>query len=119
MVNNKNRTGSIYYDKKDKRFRCTYYIKDKDSLVETRKTKSFISEQEAKAFLTTIQCQQSNDIYIKNNGIPLNQLMRALAKRKLDMNVIKETQYNRILSAIKKLEKEPFTKKKYRRYIKR
>ena len=111
MVNNKNRTGSIYYDKKDKRFRCTYYIKDKDSLVETRKTKSFISEQEAKAFLTTIQCQQSNDIYIKNNGIPLNQLMRALAKRKLDMNVIKETQYNRILSAIKKLEKEPFTKK--------
>ena len=111
MVNNKNRTGSIYYDKKDKRFRCTYYIKDKDSLVETRKTKSFVSEQEAKAFLTTIQCQQSNDIYIKNNGIPLNQLMRALAKRKLDMNVIKETQYNRILSAIKKLEKEPFTKK--------
>lgn len=111
MVNNKNRTGSIYYDKKDKRFRCTYYIKDKDSLVETRKTKSFISEQEAKAFLTTIQCQQSNDIYIKNNGIPLNQLMRALAKRKIDMNVIKETQYNRILSAIKKLEKEPFTKK--------
>ena len=111
MVNNKNRTGSIYYDKKDKRFRCTYYIKDKDSLVETRKTKSFISEQEAKAFLTTIQCQQSNDIYIKNNGIPLNQLMRALAKRKLDMNVIKETQYNRILSDIKKLEKEPFTKK--------
>lgn len=111
MVNNKNRTGSIYYDKKDKRFRCTYYIKDKDSLVETRKTKSFISEQEAKAFLTTIQCQQSNDIYIKNNGISLNQLMRALAKRKLDMNVIKETQYNRILSAIKKLEKEPFTKK--------
>lgn len=110
MVNNKNRTGSIYYDKKDKRFRCTYYIKDKDSLVETRKTKSFISEQEAKAFLTTIQCQQSNDIYIKNNGIPLNQLMRALAKRKLDMNVIKETQYTRILSAIKKLEKEPFTK---------
>ena len=111
MVNNKNRTGSIYYDKKDKRFRCTYYIKDKDSLVEIRKTKSFISEQEAKAFLTTIQCQQSNDIYIKNNGIPLNQLMRALAKRKLDMNVIKETQYNRILSAIKKLGKEPFTKK--------
>lgn len=111
MVNNKNRTGSIYYDKKDKRFRCTYYIKDKDGLVETRKTKSFISEQEAKAFLTTIQCQQSNDIYIKNNGIPLNQLMRALAKRKIDMNVIKETQYNRILSAIKKLEKEPFTKK--------
>lgn len=111
MVNNKNRIGSIYYDKKDKRFRFTYYIKEKNNLEETRKTKSFLTEQEAKDFLKTIQCQKGNDIYIKNNGIPLNQLMRALAKRKLDMNVIKETQYTRIVSAIKKLEKEPFTKR--------
>ena len=111
MVNNKNKTGSIYYDKRDERYRCTYYIKDKNSLVDIRKTKSFLSEKEAKDFLNTIQCQRGNDLYIKNNGIPLNQLMRALAKRKLDMNVIKETQYNRILSAIKKLEKESFTKK--------
>ncbi len=111
MASNKNKNGSIYYDKRDKRFRCTYYTKDNNSLVETRKTKSFLSEQEAKDFLSTIQCQKGNDLYIKNNGIPLNQLMRALAKRKLDMNVIKETQYNRIISAIIKLEKEPFTKK--------
>ena len=107
----KEKNGSIYYDKKDKKFRCTYYTKDKNSLVETRKTKSFLSEQEAKDFLSTIQCQKGNDLYIKNNGIPLNQLMRALAKRKLDMNVIKETQYNRIISAIQRLEKEPFTQK--------
>ena len=111
MKNSKNKTGSIYYDKKDKRFRCIYYIKEKNNLEETRKTKSFLTEKEAKDFLKTIECQKGNDIYIKNNGIPLNQLMRALAKRKLDMNIIKETQYSRILSAIKKLEKEPFTKK--------
>lgn len=111
MKNSKNKTGSIYYDKKDKRFRCIYYIKEKNNLEETRKTKSFLTEKEAKDFLKTIQCQKGNDIYIKNNGIPLNQLMRALAKRKLDMNIIKDTQYNRILSAIKKLEQEPFTKK--------
>ena len=111
MNNKKEKIGSIYYDKRDKRYRCTYYIKDKNSLVDIRKTKSFLSEKEAKDFLNTIQCQRGNDLYIKNNGIPLNQLMRALAKRKLDMNVIKETQYTRIISAIKKLEKEPFTKK--------
>lgn len=111
MSNKKEKIGSIYYDKKGKKFRCTYYLKDKNNLTEMRKTKSFTSEQEAKAFLNTIQCQKGNDIYIKNNGIPLNQLMRAIAKRKLDMNVIKEIQYNRILSAIKKLETETFTKK--------
>ena len=111
MKSSKNITGSIYYDKKDKRFRCIYYIKEKNNLEETRKTKSFLTEKEAKDFLKTIECQKGNDIYIKNNGIPLNQLMRALAKRKLDMNIIKDTQYNRILSAIKKLEQEPFTKK--------
>lgn len=107
----KNKNGSIYYDKRDKKFRCTYYIKNGLDLIETRKTKSFSTEQEARAFLSTIQCQQGNDLYIKNNGIPLNQLMRALAKRKIDMNIIKETQHSRILSAIKKLEKEPFTHK--------
>lgn len=85
--------------------------KEKNNLEETRKTKSFLTEKEAKDFLKTIECQKGNDIYIKNNGIPLNQLMRALAKKKLDMNIIKDTQYNRILSAIKKLEQEPFTKK--------
>ena len=111
MKSSKNKTGSVYYDKNAKKFRCIYYVKENDTLNEIRKTKSFSTEQEAKAFFKTIQCQKGNDIYIKNNGIPLNQLMRALAKRKLDMNIIKETQYSRILSAIKKLEKEPFTKK--------
>ncbi len=109
MSNNK--TGSIYYDKNAKKFRCIYYVKEKNNLEEKRKTKSFNTEEEAKEFFKTIQCQKGNEIYIKNNGIPLNQLMRALAKRKLDMNVVKETQYNRILASIKKLEKEPFTKK--------
>lgn len=112
MANNKkDKIGSIYYDKKDKKFRCTYYVTDTNTLVEMRKTKSFLSEEEAKDFLKTIQCQKGNELYIKNNGIALNLLMRAIAKRKLDMNIIKETQYNRILSAIKKLEETAFTKK--------
>lgn len=111
MNNKKNKNGSIFYDKKDKKWKCAYYKIDNNSMVEKRKTKSFITEQEAKDFLGAIQCQQGNDLYIKNNGIPLNQLMRALAKRRLDLNIIKDTQYSRILASIKKLEQAPFTQK--------
>lgn len=105
----KNKTGTIYYAKKDNRFRCTYYIIDKKTGEEVRKSKSFANEKEAIDFLNTLQCQKGNTLFDKNNGIPLNQLMRALAKRKLDMNIIKETQYSRIISAIKKLEENPIT----------
>lgn len=111
MRSSKNKIGSIYFDKNIKKFRCTYYIKEKDSIVETRKTKSFNTENEAKNFLKSIQCQRGNDIYIQNNGIPLNELMKSLAKRKIDMNTIRKSQYSRILASIRRLEKEPFTKK--------
>ena len=112
MANNKKeKIGSIYYDKKDNRFRCTYYITDKDTLVETRKSKSFLTEQEAKDFLTNIQCQKGSELYIKNNGIPLNQLLRNLAERKLDSNTIKEGQYTRLLYSIQNIEKSPMAYK--------
>ena len=111
MRSSKNKVGSIYFDKNIKKFRCIYYIKEKDSIVETRKTKSFNTENEAKNFLKSIQCQRGNDIYIQNNGIPLNELMKSLAKRKIDMNTIRKSQYSRILASIRRLEKEPFTKK--------
>lgn len=111
MRSSKNKVGSIYFDKNIKKFRCIYYIKEKGSIVETRKTKSFNTENEAKNFLKSIQCQRGNDIYIQNNGIPLNELMKSLAKRKIDMNTIKKSQYTRILASIRRLEKEPFTKK--------
>ena len=67
MVNNKNKNGSIYYDKNAKKFRCIFYIKEKNNSEEKRKTKSFNTEQEAKEFLSTLQCQKGNDIYVKNN----------------------------------------------------
>lgn len=38
--------------------------------------------------------------------------MRALANRKIALNMIKATQYNRIMASIEKLEKEAFTHKK-------
>ncbi len=107
----KQKIGSIYYDKKDKKFRCTYYTLDKKTLVETRKTKSFLTEQEAQEFLNAIQCQKGNELFIKNNGIPLNLLMRANAEKKLKMNFIEERQYSRILDTITCIEKCPTTRK--------
>lgn len=109
--NKKQKIGSIYYDKRDKRFRCTYYITNADTLEEVRKTKSFLTELEAKKFLSTIQCQKGNELFVKNNGIPLNELMKLTAKRKLDMNLIKERQYKRILETISSIEKSPLAKK--------
>ncbi len=112
MSNNKiNKTGSIFYDKKDKRFKCAYYITDKDTQNEIRKTKSFLTEQEAKEFLTSIQYQKGNDLFIKNNGIPLNQLMRENVERKLELNLIGERTYGRLLKSIRQLEKSPMTHK--------
>ncbi len=107
----KEKVGSIYYDKNRKSWRCTYYIYEKDTQKETRKTKSFLTEQEAKDFLTSIQYQKGNELFIKNNGIPLNQLMRENLQRKLDMNLIGDRSYIRIMESIKKIEKSPMSKK--------
>jgi len=107
----KEKTGSIYYDKNRKNWRCIYYIYAKNTQEETRKTKSFSTEQEAKDFLTSIQYQKGNELFIKNNGIPLNQLMRENVKRKLEMNVVSERSYTRIMESIKIIEKSPMSKK--------
>lgn len=106
MANNKkDKIGSIYYDKKDKKWKCNYYIFDNEKSIEKRKYKSFDTEKEAQDFLTSIQYQKGNDLFIKNNGIPLNQLMRENAKKKLDLNLIGERTYARILETIKTIEK--------------
>lgn len=110
-MNNDIKVGSIYFDKRINRYRCTYYTIDNESLVETRKTKSFHTEKEAQDFLTTIQCQKGNEIYLKHNGIPLNLLMRGNAQKKREMNLIEERQYSRILDTITAIEKAPAMKK--------
>ena len=107
MRNNKDNTGSVYFDKSKKKWKCSYYIYENDTFNENRKTKTFNTEQEAKEFLTSIQYQKGNDLFIKNNGIPLNQLMRENAKKKLELNLIGERTYSRILETIKTIEKNP------------
>ncbi|MFQ8661364.1 MAG: tyrosine-type recombinase/integrase [Clostridia bacterium] len=109
MSNKKEKIGSIYYDKKDKKWKSTYYILDKESMKEKRKYKSFSTEKEAQDFLTSIQYQKGNDLFIQNNGIPLNKLMRENAIKKLDMNLIGERTYSRIIETIKKIEETPLS----------
>ena len=104
--------GSVYFDKSRNRYIAQYYLIDPKTHLEKRIKKSFEKEQDAKDFLNTMQYQKGNEIFIKNNGIPLNQLMRSIVKRKLDMNVISETQYSRVLSTITVIEKSPMVKKK-------
>ena len=49
MANNrKEKIGSVYYDKKDKKWKCTYYIFEQE--IEKRKYKSFSTEEDAKNF---------------------------------------------------------------------
>lgn len=107
MRNNKDKTGSVYFDKSKKKWKCSYYVYENDTFNENRRTKTFNTEQEAKEFLTSIQYQKGNDLFIKNNGIPLNQLMRENAKKKLELNLIGERTYSRILETIRTIEKNP------------
>ena len=110
--NGSQKLGSIYFDDKRQRYIAQYYVIDKETHNEKRLKKSFMSEEEAKDFLNTMQYQKGNEIFIKNNGIPLNQLMRSIQKRKLDMNVISETQYARVLKTIAVIEKSTMVKQK-------
>jgi integrase len=107
----KNKNGSVYFDNHRKKWRCIYYIYENDTFKEIRKTKSFTTEKDAQDFLTSIQYQKGNDLFIKNNGIPLNQLMRENAQKKLDLNLIGERTYARIIETIKKIEESPMSEK--------
>ena len=107
-----NKIGSVYYDKRKKGWIATYYLKDFENNKEIRKNKMFKTEDDAKGFLASIQYQKGNEIFIKNNGIPLNLLMRSILQRKLDMNLISENQYARVLKTINLLEKNSLLNKK-------
>ena len=100
-----NKSGSVFFNKSKNKWFVSYYIIDSNTHVEVRKQKTVKSEEEGKQFLSSLQYQKGNEIFIKNNGIPLSQLMRSNLQRKLDMNLIKERQYSRVLKTIQVIEK--------------
>lgn len=107
-----NKIGSVYYDKTKNRWVVAYYVFDKNTNKEIRKRKVVKTEEEGKQFLSSLQYQKGNEIFIENNGIPLGQLMRSNIQRKLDMNLITETQYARVLKTIQVIEKNDICKRK-------
>ena len=105
MKKKKKKIGSIYYENTRDRWKCAYYVYDKEKKVEVRKVKTYRTETEAQEFLEQLQYQRNNEMYIKYNGIPLNELMKANVKRKFDTNLIGEGQYARLMRTIKTIEK--------------
>ena len=105
------KNGSVYYAKSRKSWVVEYFLYDKELGKEVAKHKSVKSENEGKEFLANLQYQKGNELFIENNGIPLNQLMRMNLKRKYDMNLITETQFARVEKTIIALEKNDFVKK--------
>ncbi len=104
--------GSVYYEKRRKKWISQYYDIDIKTGKSIRKSKSFALEQEAKDYLDSIMYQKGNPLYIKNNGIPLNELMRANAQRKFDANLISENQFGRIIKTIELIETSALSHKK-------
>ena len=120
-----NKGGYVFYDKTKSRWKVQYYILDSKTQKEKCCTKSSTNEKEAKDYFSSIQCQKGNELFIKNNGIPLNELMRANLKRKFDMNLLGETQFSRVTKTIEKLEQnelfhrkiEDLTSEEIQRYL--
>ena len=98
-------TGSLYFDNTKKKWLVQRYIIDYETGKSIRKIKFFSSEEEGKKYLSTLMYQKENPLYIKNNGIPINELMRVNLQKKLDMNLIKERQFTRTEQTIKVIEK--------------
>lgn len=106
------KTGSVFFNKSKGKWFCEYYVIDKDTHKEVVKQKTVSNEEEGKQFLSSLQYQKGNEIFIKNNGIPLGKLMRSNVQRKLDMNLISENQYARVLKTIQIIEKNDIADKK-------
>ena len=107
-----NKTGSVFFNKSKGKWFCQYYVLDNNTHKEIKKQKTVKNEEEGKQFLSSLQYQKGNEIFIKNNGIPLGQLMRSNIQRKLDMNLISENQYARVLKTIQVIEKSNIANKK-------
>lgn len=106
------KVGSVFFNKSKGKWFCQYYVFDKITHKEVAKQKTVKNEEEGKKFLTSLQYQKGNELFIENNGIPLGQLMRLNLQKKLDMNLISENQYARVINTIKVIEKNDIVNKK-------
>lgn len=111
MATKQNQNGSIYYEKDRNRWRCRYQVIDSETSKIKYKTKIFSTEKEAQEFFSTLQYQKGNTLYVQNNGIPLNLLIRSILERKFDTGIITERTYARTMETITAMEKCDILKK--------
>lgn len=103
--------GTIFYEKSRNRWRCKYEVLDPETSKFKMKSKMFLTEKEAQDFFSTLQYQKGNTLYAKNNGIPLNLLIRSLLERKLETGLVGERTYARTMETIVAMEKCELIKK--------
>ena len=72
------------------------------------KTKTFESKEDAEEFLKQLNYRRENPIYIKNNGIPLFDLMLTNLDNKKNANLISQAQYDRVKRSLDVIKKAPF-----------
>lgn len=104
--------GSIYFDKNKNRWVAQYYEFDYEKNKRVRRTKFLKTEEEARKKLESIMYQKNNSLFIEHNGIPLIELMKSIAKRKLDSNLISTGQFARINKTINTISKSNIANKK-------
>lgn len=106
-----NEDGNIFFDKRDKNWRCQYKIINPLTLEVKRKSKSFKTEEDAKKFLSTLKYQKEDTLYKENNGLPLNLVIKSNIEKKLDLGLIGGNQYNRLNRTLATIEKWDLARK--------
>ena len=72
-----------------------------------KKRKNLPSKEEAEQFLKELNYRRENPIYIKNNGIPLFDLMLTNLDNKKNANLISQAQYDRVKRSLNVIKKHP------------
>lgn len=107
----KHECGKAYYNKSRKNWFAPYTTIDEKTGREVLHKKSFPTEEEANQFLVELEYKKNSSIYVKHNGIPLNELMKSINERKLKFNKLREQQYGKNARIIEAIEKLPIGKK--------
>lgn len=74
-INSGNGNGSIHFRNDRKKWVAQYLEYDVMKDRNVKKKKTFATKEEAEIFLKQLNYRRENPLYIKNNGIPLYDLM--------------------------------------------
>ena len=107
----KHECGKAYYNKSRKNWFAPYTTIDEKTGREVLHKKSFSTEEEANQFLVELEYKKNNSIYIKHNGIPINELMKSINDRKLQFNRLREYQHSKNSHIIQAIENSSIGKK--------